>query len=130
MYGKDLPDFGNLEDLKPSLFDILEIYEQAAEIKMIIITYQRAKCIGCNYCCELAPERWRMSKKDGKSVLIGSKPKKGMYTAKVGTHEWEANQKAAEACPVKDYFGEGGLNPYLLPLTLTITCTSSFSTAS
>jgi len=38
---------------------------------MITIIQQRAKCIGCNYCVELAPQRWRMSKKDGKG-LVGS----------------------------------------------------------
>lgn len=30
---------------------------------MVIITLQRDKCIGCNYCYELAPDRFRMSKK-------------------------------------------------------------------
>ncbi len=43
---------------------------------MIQITYQRGKCIGCNYCIELAPERWRMNKKDGRSLLLGAKIKK------------------------------------------------------
>ncbi len=43
---------------------------------MIQITYQRGKCIGCNYCIELAPERWKMNKKDGRSLLLGAKNKK------------------------------------------------------
>lgn len=67
---------------------------------MVTITLQRAKCIGCNYCCEMAPERWAMSKKDGKSVLIGSKEKKGFYTVRVGDHEYEENVRAEKACPV------------------------------
>ena len=37
---------------------------------MVIISHQREKCIGCNYCVELAFNQWRMSKKDGKSVLL------------------------------------------------------------
>ena len=44
---------------------------------MIRIIHQREKCIGCNYCVELAFDRWRMSKKDGKCTLIGGKNKKG-----------------------------------------------------
>lgn len=68
---------------------------------MVIITLQRDKCIGCNYCVELAFDRWRMSKKDGKSNLIGSVNRKGFHTAKVGDAELDDNMKAAEACPVK-----------------------------
>ena len=68
---------------------------------MVIITHQRDKCIGCNYCVELAHAQWRMSKKDGKSVLLGAVNKKGFHTAKVYDDEvFEDNVKAAEACPV------------------------------
>lgn len=67
----------------------------------VTITQQRDKCIGCNYCVEQAPERWRMSKKDGKSVLIGAKEKKGFWTVKVADHEFQANLDAAKVCPVK-----------------------------
>ena len=67
---------------------------------MVIISHQREKCIGCNYCVEFACNRWRMSKKDGKVTLIGGKEKKGMYTARVGDEELEENIKAAQACPV------------------------------
>ena len=44
---------------------------------MVVITLQRNKCIGCNYCVELAPKQFQMSKKDGKSVLLHSIDKKG-----------------------------------------------------
>ena len=70
-------------------------------MQMVIITQQRNKCIGCNYCVELAFLRWRMSKKDGKSTLIGGKNKKGFYTVKVGNEEYIENCNAAKACPVK-----------------------------
>ncbi|WP_028978407.1 ferredoxin [Sporocytophaga myxococcoides] len=68
---------------------------------MIKIIQQREKCIGCNYCVEVAPDRWAMSKKDGKSVLIGSKDKKGFHAVDVSEVEQDANKKAAELCPVK-----------------------------
>jgi len=68
---------------------------------MVIITLQRNKCIGCNYCAELAPEYFRMSKKDGKSVLLKSTDKKGFFTIKTPVLEaLEACNNAAKACPV------------------------------
>jgi ferredoxin len=67
---------------------------------MVVITLQREKCIGCNYCVELAYDRWRMSKKDGKTNLIGSVNSKGFHTVKVNDLEYDENLNAAEACPV------------------------------
>ncbi len=69
---------------------------------MVIITLQRNKCIGCNYCAELDPEHFRMSKKDGKSVLLKSKDRKGFFTYKDPVDDnFETSDKAAKACPVK-----------------------------
>ena len=67
---------------------------------MVIITQQRAKCIGCNYCVELAFDQWRMSKKDGKATLLNAEDKKGFHTLKIDNSEFDNNVKAAEACPV------------------------------
>ncbi len=68
---------------------------------MVVITHQRKKCIGCNYCVEFALARWRMSKKDGKSTLLGATEKNGFYTVHVDDEEYEANVRAAQSCPVK-----------------------------
>lgn len=69
---------------------------------MVIITLQRKKCIGCNYCVELAPEQFQMSKKDGKSVLLHSQERKGFFTIKSTDNEiFEKVEKAKEACPAK-----------------------------
>ncbi len=68
---------------------------------MVIVSLQRQKCIGCNYCAEFAPEYFRMSKKDGKSVLLRSTEKKGFYTFKTPLIEaYEPCEKAKQACPV------------------------------
>lgn len=67
---------------------------------MVIITHQREKCIGCNYCVELAFDQWRMSKKDGKATLLGALDKKGFHTARVDDVKFEENKRAADACPV------------------------------
>ena len=68
---------------------------------MIQIVYHRKKCIGCNYCIELAPERWAMNNKDGKSVLLASRNKKGFFTAEVQDDEYKVNNLIAKVCPVK-----------------------------
>ena len=69
---------------------------------MVIVTLQRAKCIGCNYCVELAPNQYQISKKDGKSVLLHSQEKKGFFTLKSPDESiFESNMNAKEACPVK-----------------------------
>jgi len=49
---------------------------------------------------EAWPERWQMSKRDGKCVLIGGKKKGIVVQADVGEHERELNERAAEVCPV------------------------------
>jgi ferredoxin len=69
---------------------------------MVVVTLQRTKCIGCNYCVELAPGQFQMSKKDGKSVLLRSTDKKGFFTIK--SHDdsiYEPCMQAQLACPVK-----------------------------
>jgi len=68
---------------------------------MVIVTLQRDKCIGCNYCVEMAPSQFQMSKKDGKSVLIKSSNNKGFYTLKSPDHTIvEYCELAEKACPV------------------------------
>ncbi|YBU88208.1 MAG: ferredoxin [Candidatus Walczuchella monophlebidarum] len=69
---------------------------------MLIITLQRNKCIGCNYCTELSPIHFSMSKKDGKSVLLHSLEKNGFFTLKTpNDHDYENSKKASKACPIK-----------------------------
>lgn len=69
---------------------------------MVVITLQRDKCIGCNYCVEMAPRQFQMSKKDGKTVLLKANEKKGFHTVKSADHTiLEDCEKAAKACPVK-----------------------------
>ena len=69
---------------------------------MVVITLQRNKCNGCNYCVEIAPEQFQMSKKDGKSVLLHATEKKGFHTMKSKDHMiYEQSHQAANVCPVK-----------------------------
>ena len=69
---------------------------------MVIITLQRKKCIGCNYCVEVAPEQFQMSQTDGKSVLINAYERKGFYTLKETDDAiFEQVEKASELCPAK-----------------------------
>ena len=68
---------------------------------MISITYFRSKCIGCNGCVEADPNRWRVSKKDGKCNLVGGKEKKGIYQLTVGNEEENTLKAATANCPAK-----------------------------
>ncbi|WP_242083750.1 ferredoxin [Aestuariivivens sediminis] len=69
---------------------------------MVVVTLQRQKCIGCNYCVELAPGQFQMSKKDGKSVLLHAIEKKGFFTLKSSEDTiLESCENASNACPVK-----------------------------
>lgn len=68
---------------------------------MVIVTLQRNKCIGCNYCVEMAPAQFQMSKKDGKTVLLKAVDSKGFHTLKSTDHTiTEHCELAAKACPV------------------------------
>ena len=69
--------------------------------------HYRQRCIGCNACVEIAFDRWRMSKKDGKAVLLGGIEKKGVYIAQIRPDEVEDNERALKACPVNVIKMEG-----------------------
>lgn len=68
---------------------------------MIRITHFRSKCIGCNACVEANPGQWRISKKDGKSTLIGANEKKGIFHLVTEDFESGQNHTAAANCPVR-----------------------------
>jgi len=64
------------------------------------LIHYRQRCIGCNACVEVAVERWRMSRKDGKAVLLGGIEKKGVFQAEIRDDEVPDNERAVKACPV------------------------------
>lgn len=68
---------------------------------MVQIIYYRNKCIGCNACVEVADNRWRISQRDGKCVLIDGVEKKGIYIARVNVSELPSGLQAAASCPIK-----------------------------
>lgn len=64
------------------------------------LIHYRQRCIGCNACVEIAFERWRMSKKDGKAVLLGAIEKKGVFQADILYEEVDDNLRVIAACPI------------------------------
>ena len=68
---------------------------------MANIVFYRDKCIGCGICFELQPERWRMSRKDGKAILLMSIAKKDLFVLKVDDALQQQTIEVARACPVK-----------------------------
>ncbi len=67
---------------------------------MIQIRFHRSKCIGCAYCEEVAPQRWKMNPADGKSTLLDSQKKAIMFICTTTNDEWESCKQAEELCPV------------------------------
>lgn len=68
---------------------------------MIRVFHYRNKCIGCHVCVTVAKDRWRMSNKDGKSVLLGGKENKGVWTAIISEEELDRNLQAEKDCPAR-----------------------------
>lgn len=68
---------------------------------MLRISFARHKCIGCNACVEAAPERWRVSGKDGRCTLIEGREGPAGFEALVCADEYAQNAMAAANCPVK-----------------------------
>ncbi len=68
---------------------------------MVKVYHYRAKCIGCNACVEADKNRWRMSRKDGKSTLVGGINVKGIFRVEVENDEYKTIMKAVKICPVK-----------------------------
>jgi ferredoxin len=68
---------------------------------MIRIIHHRVKCIGCNYCVEVAPNTWTMDKNDGKASLKEGKKRKDFFILTTGDDEFNDNIEAQNLCPVK-----------------------------
>ncbi|MBI2273585.1 MAG: ferredoxin [Bacteroidetes bacterium] len=64
------------------------------------IIHYRNKCIGCGVCYEQQPSLWRMSRKDGKAILLRSISKKGIFQLTVPGEVMEQSAAVAKACPV------------------------------
>ena len=64
------------------------------------IIHYRNKCIGCGVCQERQPEVWRMSKKDGKAVLLQAQQKKETSILPIHATLVSCSEEVAKACPV------------------------------
>jgi ferredoxin len=65
-----------------------------------IIQY-RDKCIGCGVCYEQQPEIWRMSRRDGKAILLHAIQKKETFILNIQPATVAKTKNIANACPVK-----------------------------
>ena len=68
--------------------------------KRYIIEYDRENCIGSAPCVAEAPDRWELSKEDGKAILINGKKEGEIYIHEITEEEFERNMNAAKNCPV------------------------------
>jgi ferredoxin len=67
---------------------------------MAKLIHYRQKCIGCGVCQEMQPEIWRMSKKDGKAVLLQAQLKKDISILLIHSSQVPLSAETATACPV------------------------------
>lgn len=67
---------------------------------MIRVMQFQEKCIGCNACVEVDRFRWRISKSNGKCVLIDGIENKGWFSTLVGDDELATLERAKVHCPV------------------------------
>lgn len=65
------------------------------------VIHYRGKCIGCGVCYEQQPELWRMSKKDGKAILVKGVLRKDVYVLAIPEMAIEKSKEVAMACPVR-----------------------------
>ena len=65
------------------------------------IIFYRDNCIGCSICQEMQPELWRMSKKDGKALLLKSIQKKKISQLEVHNSFLHQTTEVVEACPAR-----------------------------
>tara|TARA_B100001250_G_C19062752_1_gene470831 strand:- start:43 stop:216 length:174 start_codon:yes stop_codon:yes gene_type:complete len=50
---------------------------------------------------EAAPDRWRVSTKDGRCNLVGSMEKRGIHQVQISHAEFDQNILAANNCPMR-----------------------------
>lgn len=59
------------------------------------------KCIGCGICQEMQPDVWRMSKANGRAVLLHATVKKGVQQLVIHSSMTPLAEKVATACPAR-----------------------------
>ena len=68
--------------------------------RMVVVTLQRNKCIGCGYCADVAGEYFSMDPSDGKCVLSGAREKKGSFTLRsTDPLSYGPCLRAQDSCP-------------------------------
>lgn len=65
------------------------------------LIFYRDKCIGCGVCSEQQPWLWRLSKKDGKAVLLNAQQKKQVFITSLPAVSIEPVKQVVEACPAR-----------------------------
>ncbi len=63
------------------------------------IIYNRDECISAKTCIEFY-EKFKISKKDDKADLSGSKEEDGQYVLEISEKDLQAAKEAAQSCPV------------------------------
>ncbi|WOX79319.1 ferredoxin [Candidatus Shikimatogenerans bostrichidophilus] len=68
---------------------------------MLTIIVERKKCIGCGSCELICPILFKISKKDGKCILLKGKKKNKYYILKnINNNFYSTLKDTSENCPI------------------------------
>ena len=68
---------------------------------MTKVRLYRTKCIGCNYCVELAPAYWEMNESDGKVDLLNSDGQNSVFEVIITSDDIDIMNDCVSVCPTK-----------------------------
>ena len=68
---------------------------------MTKVRLYRTKCIGCNYCVELAPAYWEMNESDGKVDLLNSDEQNSVFEVIITSDDIDIMNDCVSVCPTK-----------------------------
>lgn len=68
---------------------------------MTKVRLYRTKCIGCNYCVELAPAYWEMNESDGKVDLLNSDEQNHVFEVIITSDDINIMIDCVGVCPTK-----------------------------
>lgn len=66
---------------------------------MVRIQFYRTQCIGCYYCNEVAPQRWKMDEEDGLATLVDAEDNGHCHQLITTDDEYNEQLEVEYNCP-------------------------------
>jgi len=68
---------------------------------MYKILFNRKKCTGCSYCCDILPQMWTLNNADGKADLFEATKVNEVFFTQITDNEYKQNFDISKICPSK-----------------------------